>query len=175
MLEAVTSLLTDGRFIGYVVTRRQRALLALASEILGSMTGGRYGFAEDFRIVDRAFGQARGSKTLSGGEAFLASLALALGLVELAARGGGRLEALFLDEGFGSLDADALDDALGELERRAQAGRLVAVVSHIRAVAERIEDVLQVVQEPEGTEVTRVSGAEREAFVEEEVEERLLA
>src|SRR5207248_11550598 len=92
--------LTDGRFIGYVVTRRQRALLALASEILGSMTGSRYGFAEDFRIVDRAFGQPRGSKTLSGGEAFLASLALALGLVELAARGGGRLEALFLDEGF---------------------------------------------------------------------------
>jgi DNA repair protein SbcC/Rad50 len=175
VLETVASLLTDGRFIGYVVTRRQRALLALASEILGSMTGGRYGFAEDFRIVDRAFGQARGSKTLSGGEAFLASLALALGLVELAARGGGRLEALFLDEGFGSLDADALDDALGELERRAQAGRLVAVVSHIRAVAERIEDVLQVVQEPEGTEVTRVAGADREAFVEEEVEERLLA
>jgi DNA repair protein SbcC/Rad50 len=175
VLETVASLLTDGRFIGYVVTRRQRALLALASEILGSMTGARYGFAEDFRIVDRAFGQARGPKTLSGGEAFLASLALALGLVELAARGGGRLEALFLDEGFGSLDADALDDALGELERRAQAGRLVAVVSHIRAVAERIEDVLQVVQEPEGTEVTRVSGAEREAFVEEEVEERLLA
>jgi DNA repair protein SbcC/Rad50 len=175
VLETVASLLTDGRFIGYVVTRRQRALLALASEILGSMTGGRYGFAEDFRIVDRAFGQARGSKTLSGGEAFLASLALALGLVELAARGGGRLEALFLDEGFGSLDADALDDALGELERRAQAGRLVAVVSHIRAVAERIEDVLQVVQEPEGTVVTRVSGADREAFIEEEVEERLLA
>lgn len=175
VLETVASLLTDGRFIGYVVTRRQRALLALASEILGSMTGGRYGFAEDFRIVDRAFGQPRGSKTLSGGEAFLASLALALGLVELAARGGGRLEALFLDEGFGSLDADALDDALGELERRAQAGRLVAVVSHIRAVAERIEDVLQVTQELDGTEVTRVSGAEREAFVEEEVEERLLA
>jgi exonuclease SbcC len=82
---------------------------------------------------------------------------------------------LFLDEGFGSLDADALDDALGELERRAQAGRLVAVVSHIRAVAERIEDVLQVTQELDGTEVRRVSGAEREAFVEEEVEERLLA
>jgi exonuclease SbcC len=175
VLEAVASLLTDGRFIGYVVTRRQRALLAFASEILGSMTGARYGFAEDFRIVDRVFGQARGSKTLSGGEAFLASLALALGLVELAARGGGRLEALFLDEGFGSLDADALDDALGELERRAHAGRLVAVISHIRSVAERIEDVLQVSYEPEGSRVARVTGAARDAFVEEEVEERLLA
>jgi DNA repair protein SbcC/Rad50 len=175
VLEAVASLLTDGRFIGYVVTRRQRALLAFASEILGSMTGGRYGFAEDFRIVDRIFGQARGSKTLSGGEAFLASLALALGLVELAARGGGRLDALFLDEGFGSLDADALDDALGELERRAHAGRLVAVISHIRSVAERIEDVLQVSYEPEGSRVARVTGPARDTFVEEEVEERLLA
>ena len=48
-------------------------------------------------------------------------------------------------------------------------------MSHVRTVAERIEDVLQVTQEPDGTEVTRVSGIEREAFVEEEVEERLLA
>jgi exonuclease SbcC len=174
-LEALASLLTDGRFIGYVVTRRQRALLGVASEILGSITGGRYGFAEDFRVIDRISGQPRGARTLSGGEKFLASLALALGLVELAARGGGRLEALFLDEGFGSLDADALDDALGELERRAQSGRLVAVISHVRAVAERIENVLSVTYRPEGSEVMRISGTEREAFVEEEVEEGLLA
>lgn len=175
VLDALASLLTDGRFIGYVVTRRQRALLGLASEILGSMTGNRYGFAEDFRIIDRFSGQPRGARTLSGGETFLASLSLALGLVELAARGGGRLEALFLDEGFGSLDADALDDALGELERRAQAGRLVAVISHIRAIAERIEKVLRVTYAPEGSEIIQVSGAERDAFIEEEVEEGLLA
>src|SRR5438132_3569262 len=58
-----------------------------------------------FEIVDRLTGLPRGVKTLSGGETFLASQALALGLVELAGRGGGRLDSLFLDEGFGSLDA----------------------------------------------------------------------
>jgi exonuclease SbcC len=174
-LDELAGLLTDGRFIGFVVGRRQRALLGIASQILGSMTGNRYGFAEDFRIIDRISGQPRAARTLSGGETFLASLALALGLVELAARGGGRLEALFLDEGFGSLDADALQDALGELERRAASGRLVAVISHVRAVAEQIETVLRVTHRPEGSKVALISGIEREDFVAEEVEERLLA
>jgi DNA repair exonuclease SbcCD ATPase subunit len=59
----------------------------------------RYGFSENFEIVDRLSGLPRGVTPLSGGETFLASLALALGLVELAQRGGGRLDALFLDEG----------------------------------------------------------------------------
>lgn len=174
-LDALASELTDGRFIGFVVTRRQLALLGIASEILASMTGNRYGFAENFKIIDRISGLPRGAKTLSGGESFLASLALALGLVELAARSGGRLEALFLDEGFGSLDADALQEALGELEQRADAGRLVAVISHIRAVAEEIETVLRVNYRPEGSEVLRVTGAEREEFITEEVEQGLLA
>jgi DNA repair protein SbcC/Rad50 len=174
-LDALANLLTDGRFIGFVVARRQLALLGIASEILGSMTGNRYGFADDFRIVDRISGQPRGAKTLSGGETFLASLALALGLVELAARSGGRLEALFLDEGFGSLDADALQEALGELERRAATGRLVAVISHIRAVAENIESVLRVTYRPEGTQVLPVTGTEREEFITQEIEQGLLA
>ena len=174
-LDALASLLTDGRFIGFVVARRQLALLGIASEILGSMTGSRYGFAEDFQIIDRISGRPRGAKTLSGGETFLASLALALGLVELAARGGGRLEALFLDEGFGSLDADALQEALGELERRAATGRLVAVISHIRAVAENIESVLRVTYRPEGSQVLPVTGSERDEFVTEEIEQGLLA
>src|SRR5207253_540297 len=103
-LEELVSLLSDAKFIRYVVQRKQLALLGVASAIFGEMTGSRYGFAEDFQIIDRLSGQPRDAKTLSGGEAFLASLALALGLVEIAGRSGGRLEALFLDEGFGSLD-----------------------------------------------------------------------
>jgi DNA repair protein SbcC/Rad50 len=174
-LEELTGLLTDGRFIGHVVGRKQQALLALASDIFASMTGSRYGFAEDFQIVDRFSGQPRPVRTLSGGETFLASLALALGLVELAGRSGGRLDALFLDEGFGSLDANALDSALGELERRASGGRLVAVVSHLRAIAERIETVLSVASTPAGSEVHWLTGSEREAVVREELEEGLLA
>ena len=88
-LDDLTKLLTDGRFIGRVVAQKQKTLLAVASEILGAMTVSRYGFSEDFDIVDRLTGLPRGVKTLSGGETFLASLSLALGLVELAGRGGG--------------------------------------------------------------------------------------
>jgi exonuclease SbcC len=91
-LDELTRLLSDAKFIAYVVTRKQQTLLAIATELLGSMTGNRYGFSEAFEIVDRLTGLPRGVKTLSGGETFLASLALAL--VELAGRGGGRLDAL---------------------------------------------------------------------------------
>jgi len=90
-------------------------------------------------------------------------------------RSGGRLDALFLDEGFGSLDANALDGALGELERRASGGRLVAVISHLRAVAERIETVLSVASTPAGSEAHWITGPEREAVVRAELEESLLA
>jgi exonuclease SbcC len=172
-LEELARLVTDGRFVGHVVARRQRALLAVASEILGTMSGARYGFSEDFQVVDGLSGQPRSVRTLSGGETFLASLALALGLVELAGRSGGRLEAIFLDEGFGSLDANALDEALAELERRAGTGRLVGVISHVRAVAERIETVLSVSRTPAGSEARWISGPERESLIEDELEEEL--
>jgi exonuclease SbcC len=174
-LRELAALLTDGTFIGHVVAQRQRALLGVSSEILGSVSGGRYGFAEDFQIVDRQTGQARSSRTLSGGETFQASLSLALGLVELAGRSGGRLDALFLDEGFGALDANALNEALTELERRASGGRLVGVVSHIRAVAEGIEQVLLVTRGPAGSAARWISHAEREAEVEREIGDGLLA
>lgn len=167
-------LLQDGQFIRHVIERRQRNLLAVASEILNSVTGSHYGFSEDFLIVDRTSGQPRAAKTLSGGECFLASLALALGLVEIAARAGGRLDALFLDEGFGSLDANSLDEAMSALERRAAGGRLVAVVSHIKAVAERIETVLRVTKTSSGSEVALVKGTERQELLEGEVEAGLL-
>ena len=104
----------------------------------------------------------------------MASLALALALVEIATRAGGRLDALFLDEGFGSLDASALDEALSALERRASAGRLVAVISHVKAVAERIETVLEVTHGPRGSQAAWRDPTERAAMVEEELEVGLL-
>ena len=118
-LDEINRLLSDNQFVAYVVIRKQQTLLAVATELLGSMTGNRYGFSKEFEIVDRLTGLPRGVKTLSGGETFLASLALALGMVEVAARGGGRLEALFLDEGFGALDANSLSEALDALGRQA--------------------------------------------------------
>jgi DNA repair protein SbcC/Rad50 len=70
--------------------------------------------------------------------------------MELAGRSGGMLDSFFLDEGFGSLDAVTLDLALAELGRRASRGRLVALISHVPAVAENIDDVLRVRRTPDG-------------------------
>lgn len=176
-LQELSAQLTDARFVRYVATRKQQALLAAASEILSSMTGDRYGFSSDFQIVDRMGDLPRDAKTLSGGETFLASLALALGLLEVAGRGGGRLDALFLDEGFASLDGGAIDEALSELERVAGRGRLVAVVSHLKAVAERIDDVLYVHRQPgdRSSVAEWIGPEERDALVMRDVELTLLA
>jgi DNA repair protein SbcC/Rad50 len=171
----VSRLLGNAQFISYVIERRQKNLLAVASEILRTMTANRYGFAETFEIVDGQSGQPRPTRTLSGGETFLASLALALALVEIANRSGSHLGALFLDEGFGALDANALDEALAALERAPGDRRLVAVVSHVKAVAERIEDVLEVVRTPLGSRADWRGASERDALVSEELEAGLLA
>jgi exonuclease SbcC len=164
-LGELTRLLADGKFVGHVVQKQQRGLLAVASELLRETSGGRFGFAESFEVVDLLTGQVRNVKTLSGGETFLASLALALGLVELAGRSGGRLDALFLDEGFGSLDANCLAEALDALGRQADAGRLVAVISHLHAVAEAIDDVLLVSRDAEGSHARWLGREEREALI----------
>ena len=174
-LDELWSLLSDNKFVAYVVARKQRVLLAVASELLGSMTGRRFGFSESFEIIDRLTGMPRGVKTLSGGETFLASLALGLGLVELAGRGGGRLDALFLDEGFGSLDANSLAEALEALMSQAKSGRLVAVISHLRSVAENMEHVLAVRRGPDGSHVHWLGGDERDRVVSEEIEAGLLS
>lgn len=173
-LDEITRLLSDAKFVAYVVIRKQQTLLAVATELLGSMTGNRYGFSKEFEIVDRLTGLPRGVKTLSGGETFLASLALALGMVELAGRGGGRLEALFLDEGFGALDANSLSEALDALGRQAETGRLVAVISHLRSVAEAMDRVLAVTAGPSGSEARWLGGDERDELTAEDVEARLL-
>jgi DNA repair exonuclease SbcCD ATPase subunit len=173
-LDELARLLADGKFIAYVVTRKQQTLLAIATELLGSMTGNRYGFSETFEIIDRLTGLPRGVKTLSGGETFMASLALALGLVELAGRGGGRLDALFLDEGFGSLDANSLSEALDALGRQAETGRMVAVISHLRSVAEAMDRVLAITGGPAGSQARWLGGDERDELITEDIEARLL-
>ena len=173
-LQELHDLLTRGRFIGHVISVRQRALLMLASGVLAQVTGGRFGFTSAFQMIDTRSGLARKPETLSGGETFLASLALALGLVELMGRAmgraGGQLRALFLDEGFGSLDPNTLDEALDALEARARAGQLIAIISHVPAVAERIESVLHVVPRPEGSEVIPLDATARERLAEQEAE-----
>jgi DNA repair protein SbcC/Rad50 len=117
---------------------------------------------------------ARSLKTLSGGETFLASLALALALVELHSRSGARLGALFLDEGFGSLDVDALASSLTVLQSETGEDKLVAVISHLHAVAEAVEDVLWADRRPEGSSVRWLTAGERDALVRQEVTGGLL-
>ena len=142
--------LKPGAFLRWLTLRRSRRLLVHASRMLGEMSGDKYAFVdpgeteEQWRVLDRDSGQARSPASLSGGEQFIASLSLALGMVEMMARSGGRLESLFLDEGFGSLDRNNLDAAVQALGTIAAGGRMVGVISHVRAVAEQIEHVLAV-------------------------------
>ena len=91
-------------------------------------------------MLDAYTGHARPVQSLSGGETFLASLALALGLAEVVtARAGGiRLDTLFIDEGFGSLDADTLDIAMRTLDELRQGGRVIGVISHVEAMKDQL-------------------------------------
>jgi exonuclease SbcC len=100
----------------------------------------------DIEVVDHWNLQPRPAATLSGGEGFCASLALALGLAEtVAAHAGARqLDALFVDEGFGTLDAETLDTAIGVLEALQAGDRLVGVISHVGELRERVAARLEV-------------------------------
>lgn len=173
-LRELGALLANGQFQAAVVACRQRAFLGLATDQLLTMTAGRFAFSDDFRIIDRYTSQPRNVRTLSGGETFLASLALALAVVDLAGRAGGRADALLLDEGFGSLDADTLAEALAALSRQTLGGRLVAVISHMRAVAESIGNVLIVTRDSTGSHAHWASESERSRLVDEDLDEGLL-
>ncbi|MEJ3741832.1 SMC family ATPase [Actinomycetes bacterium KLBMP 9797] len=173
-LRELGALLANGQFQAAVVARRQRAFLGLATDQMLAMTTGRFAFSDDFRIIDRYTSQPRDVRTLSGGETFLASLALALAVVDLAGRAGGRADALLLDEGFGSLDADTLAEALAALSRQTLGGRLVAVISHMRAVAESIGNVLIVTRDSTGSHAHWASESERSRLVDEDLDEGLL-
>jgi exonuclease SbcC len=173
-VDAVRGLLADAKFLTDLTQRRTHALLGVASDIFGRLSGGEFGFAEDFQIISRRTGGARGPKTLSGGETFLASLALSLALVDLHGRSGAQVGALFLDEGFGSLDVDALASSLAVLQAEVGGDKLVAVISHLHAVAEAVEDVIWVERGPEGSDARWLTAKEREALVRQEVSGGLL-
>jgi exonuclease SbcC len=164
-LEEMCRLLGDGHFIKWLVERRQQLLLVVASEIFAGMTGGRYRFAADFMVIDGSTGIARNPRTLSGGEGFMASLALALGMAEIAARSGGRIGSLYLDEGFGALDPNALDEAITALELRARSGQMILIVSHVPAIAQRIERILEVRPEPTGSIAEWLDDEDRESLL----------
>lgn len=124
-----------------------RRLAAGATAILNELSSGQYSFEYDdklnFEVVDhRNADERRSARTLSGGETFLASLALALTLAEqtaeLAADGSARLESLFLDEGFGTLDDDTLEIVASAIEDLGAKGRVVGLVTHQQSLADKI-------------------------------------
>jgi exonuclease SbcC len=109
----------------------------------------------ELRVIDAHTGEEREARSLSGGEKFYASLALALGLADVitAEAGGSRLDTLFIDEGFGSLDESTLDEVLGVLDTLRSGGRVVGVVSHVRELRERIGAQLQIKKAIDGSTV----------------------
>ncbi|MEI7671038.1 MAG: AAA family ATPase [Deltaproteobacteria bacterium] len=104
----------------------------------------------ELNVIDNyQAGEIRSTKNLSGGESFIVSLALALGLSQMASRNV-RVDSLFLDEGFGTLDEDALETALETLAGLRQDGKLIGVISHVAALKERIGAQIQVIPEAGG-------------------------
>ncbi|MTV24311.1 SMC family ATPase [Nitriliruptoraceae bacterium ZYF776] len=153
----------DG-FERWLLNRAMRRLVAGASQLLRELTSGGYSLDLDatnqFLVVDhRNADEPRTVKSLSGGERFLASLALALALAdhvaELAAEGSARLESLFLDEGFGTLDPDTLDVVAAALEELGARGRVVGIVTHVRDLAERLPVRFEVRRGPTGSSIRR--------------------
>ena len=118
--------------------------------------GGKAGLALD--VLDRHTGKVRDVGTLSGGESFLASLAMALGFADVvqARRGGVRLDTLFIDEGFGTLDEETLLRALNVLQELAGGRRLIGVISHVAALKECIPRKIEVCASPAGGSAVRV-------------------
>ncbi len=157
----------------WVLGRELERVTQVASVHLASMTGSRYTIQRsstsgdgrtsqglDLEILDAHTGRPRRPNSLSGGEQFQASLALALGLADVVSRGGTgsgrRIEALFIDEGFGSLDPRALDDAIETLHQLRASGRMVGAITHVEAMKERLHPGIVVSRRPDGKGSTLV-------------------
>jgi exonuclease SbcC len=165
LAERLSEDLRPSAFLRFLLEEERAELAALGSEHFQDLTGGSYRFSDDgeFAVLDmNAGGTERRADSLSGGETFLASLALALALAEMVARGGGRMDAFFLDEGFGSLDPDHLDKAMEGIERLVAESehRLVVVVSHVAAMRDAIDDLVVLDKDASTGDTIVRSGAE---------------
>ncbi|KRF32389.1 AAA family ATPase [Nocardioides sp. Soil805] len=147
------------RLSAYVLAHRLGQVVAAANERLVTMSDQRYSLEHTGRrgagetrgglsllVRDDWSGETRDPATLSGGETFVVSLALALGLADVITQeaGGADLDTLFVDEGFGSLDAETLDDVMDTLDSLRDGGRVVGVVSHVAEMRDRIPTQLRV-------------------------------
>ena len=157
----------------FLLAARLEAIVAAANRRLERMVGGRYSLEHDdslrsrgrqsglgLRVMDAYTGRHRSTASLSGGETFLVSLTLALGLADVvsAEAGGIALDTLFIDEGFGSLDPDALDEAMATLDGLREGGRSVILISHVAEMKERIPAKLEVTVNGNGTSSLQGAG-----------------
>ncbi|THA31273.1 SMC family ATPase [Streptomyces sp. A1277] len=155
------------RLESYVLAARLEQVAAAATARLQRMSSGRYQLVHSdactggrraglgLHVIDAWTGRERDTATLSGGETFFASLALALGLADVVTdeAGGVRLDTLFIDEGFGSLDDQTLDEVLDVLDSLRERDRSVGIVSHVADLRRRIPAQLEVVKERHGSAV----------------------
>ncbi|CCQ45680.1 recF/RecN/SMC N terminal domain protein [Pseudarthrobacter siccitolerans] len=157
----------------YVLAARLEQVALAASERLVAMSDGRYLLQHTdakaargaksglgLEVVDQWTGHRRDTSTLSGGESFMASLSLALGLADVVQQesGGVEIETLFVDEGFGSLDEQSLEQVMDALEGLRDGGRVVGLVSHVAEMKQRIGMQLQVLKGRNGSTL-RISEA----------------
>jgi exonuclease SbcC len=157
-------LLDARRFEAWLLAEAVTDLVDRATDRLLELSGGQYSLVADgtdFKVRDhRNADELREARTLSGGETFLTSLALALALAEsvaeLATGGSPKLDSIFLDEGFGTLDPETLDAVASAIEELGATGRMVGIVTHIRDLAERMPVRLEVTKETTTSVVERV-------------------
>ncbi len=153
-------------FERYVLSIYFEEVLAAANHRFETMTNGRYEMVRredrtkgrgaeglEIDVFDRYAGDTRSVKTLSGGETFKASLALALGLSDVIQneQGGVHVDTLFVDEGFGTLDADSLEMAIETLMELQSTGRLIGIISHVAELKDRIPAKIVVENKKEGS------------------------
>ncbi|MFD3487171.1 AAA family ATPase [Streptomyces sp. NPDC058665] len=161
------------RLESYVLAARLEQVAAAATARLLRMSSGRYTLVHSdarggggkrsglgLHVVDSWTGSARDTATLSGGETFFVSLALALGLADVVTdeAGGARLDTLFIDEGFGSLDDQTLDEVLDVLDSLRERDRSVGIVSHVADLRRRIPTQLEVTKSRRGSTVSLRTG-----------------
>ena len=154
-------------FEQYVLASYFEEILHAANIRLACMSSGRYkmrrvkevsdGRSKDnleIEVMDYYTGKYRSVKTLSGGESFKVSLSLALGMSDVvqSRSGGCRVEALFIDEGFGSLDSESLEQACVTLQSLVEKNRLIGIISHVPELAEKIGDQIQIRKTNAGSE-----------------------
>lgn len=156
-LETLGRVLRGNRFVEYVAQDYLLDLVRIANGHLARLTHHRYALELDaegtFQIRDADGGGAlRPVTSLSGGETFVASLALALALsTQVQARSANPLEFFFLDEGFGSLDPEALDRVMGAIESLREDARMIGLISHVPGVRERVPRYLQILPPGRGS------------------------